>query len=104
MEWLWGWLGDVWWREWWAWGLLAALMGILELVLPGYIFLGFAISAAAMAGVFLIGEPVSGWLPEGLPALAVIFAVLSILTWIALRAMFRLPKGQVRTFDYDIND
>jgi len=57
-----------------------------------------------MAGVFLIGEPVSGWLPEGLPALAVIFAVLSILTWIALRAMFRLPKGQVRTFDYDIND
>lgn len=98
------WLGEVWWREWWAWGMLAALMGILELIVPGYIFLGFSIGAIAMAGAFLIGEPVAGWLPEGLPALALVFAVLSVLAWVVLRAMFRLPRGQVKTFDYDIND
>ena len=98
------WLGEVWWREWWAWGMLAALMGILELIVPGYIFLGFSIGAMAMAGAFLIGDPVASWLPEGLPALALVFALLSVLAWFALRALFRLPKGQVKTFDYDIND
>lgn len=97
-------LGESWWREWWAWGMLAALMGILELIVPGYIFLGFSIAATAMAGIFLIGEPVAGWLPQGLPALALVFAVLSILAWVALRLIFRLPRGQVKTFDYDINE
>ena len=106
MDWGWllAWLGEAWWREWWAWGMLAALMGILELLVPGYIFLGFSIGAVAMAGSFLVGEPVAGWLPEGLPALALVFAALSVLSWFALRAMFRLPKGQVKTFDYDINE
>jgi membrane protein implicated in regulation of membrane protease activity len=79
-------------------------MGILELIVPGYIFLGFSIGATALAGIFLIGEPVAGWLPDGLPALAVTFAVLSILSWVALRVVFRLPSGQVKTFDYDINE
>lgn len=106
MDWTWltGWLGEVWWRQWWAWGMLAAVMGILELIVPGYIFLGFSIGAVAMAGAFLIGDPVAGWLPEGLPGLLLVFALLSVLSWVALRAMFRLPKGQVKTFDYDIND
>ncbi len=106
MEWGWllAWIGEAWWREWWTWGMLAALMGILELLLPGYIFLGFSIGAVAMAGAFLAGEPVAGWLPKGLPALSLVFAALSVLSWFVLRALFRLPKGQVKTFDYDIND
>ena len=98
------WLGEAVWRQWWAWGLLAALCGILELILPGYIFLGFSIGAVAMAGAFLIGEPVTLWLPEGLPGLLLVFAVLSVLAWIVLRLVFRLPQGQVKTFDYDINE
>jgi membrane protein implicated in regulation of membrane protease activity len=103
-EWIAEFLGEVWWRQWWAWGLLAALCGILELLAPGYIFLGFCIGASAMAGTFLIGAPVTEWLPEGMPALLVVFAALSILAWIGLRVAFRLPGGQVKTFRHDIND
>jgi membrane protein implicated in regulation of membrane protease activity len=79
-------------------------MGILELIVPGYLFLGFSIGAIVMAGLFLMGDPVAGWLPEGLPGLLLVLAVLSVLAWFALRALFRLPKGQVKTFDYDINE
>ena len=104
MDWMASWLGEAWWREWWAWGMLAAVMGILELIVPGYLFLGFSIGAIVMAGLFLMGDPVAGWLPEGLPGLLLLLAVLSVLAWFALRALFRLPKGQVKTFDYDINE
>ena len=99
-----GLLGDPVWREWWAWGVAAALFGVLELLAPGYIFLGFAVGAAAMAGLLLLGDPVAGWLPEGLPGHLLVFAVLSVLAWVALRRLFRLPKGQVRVFRDDINE
>lgn len=92
------------WREWWAWGLAAALFGILELLAPGYIFLGFSAAAAVIAGAFLVGDPVSGWLPTGLPGLLLVFAVLSVLAWVALRRAFRLPRGQVKIFRDDINE
>ncbi|MEM6742002.1 MAG: hypothetical protein AAF646_17970, partial [Pseudomonadota bacterium] len=97
-------LGDVWWRRWWSWGMLAALFGIFELIVPGYIFLGFAIGASAMAGAFLIGEPFTTWLPEGLPALSVVFAVLSIIAWVVLRYSMGVRKGQTRIFKHDINE
>ena len=97
-------LGEAWWHRWWAWGMLAALCGILELVLPGYIFLGFAVGASAMAAMFLVGPPFTTWLPEGMPALMVVFAVLSILAWIALRAAMGVRKGQVRIVRHDINE
>jgi membrane protein implicated in regulation of membrane protease activity len=99
-----GLLGDPVWRAWWAWGVAAALFGVLELLAPGYIFLGFAIGAAALAGLLLIGDPLAGWLPEGLPALLLVFAVLSVLAWLALRRVFRLPRGQVTVFRDDVND
>ena len=99
-----GLLGDPVWREWWAWGVAAALFGVLELLAPGYIFLGFAAGAAAMAGLLLIGAPVADWLPEGLPGHLLVFALLSVLAWVALRRLFRLPKGQVTVFRDDIND
>ena len=33
-----------------------------------------------------------------------VFAVLSLAAWLILRRVFALPKGQVKTFDTDIND
>ncbi len=103
-EWLTAFLGEVWWRQWWTWGMLAAFCGILEMIIPGYVFLGFAVGASALAGAFLIGDPVAGWLPEGLPALSVVFAVLSILAWIVLRMAMGVRKGQTTVFHHDINE
>ena len=92
MEWL--------WTTWWVWLAFALALGILELLLPGFIFLGFSIGALAVTLLLLL----DGGLVTGLPALLLVFAILSLAAWLALRRIFALPKGQVKTFDHDIND
>ena len=77
----------------------ALALGILEVALPGFIFLGFAIGAAITGVVLLIPG-----LTPSLPVLLLIFAVLSLVAWLVLRRMFALPHGQVKTFKHDIND
>ena len=92
-------MADPFWLTWWIWLAAALALGILELVLPGFIFLGFAIGAA-VTGLLLIIPAVS----PSLPVLLLIFAVLSLIAWLGLRRVFALPHGQVKTFNHDIND
>lgn len=87
------------WALWWVWGAAALVLGILEILAPGFVFLGFAIGAAAVAALLLLGG--SG---IGLAPLLFIFAALSLAAWLLMRRLFALPKGQVKTFDHDIND
>ena len=35
------------WAEWWVWMCVAVIFAILEVVIPVWVFLGFAIGAAA---------------------------------------------------------
>lgn len=84
---------------WWAWLSAAFILAILEVLVPGYIFLGFALGAAAMAILILFG---AGGL--SVPWLLVIFALLSLLAYVLLRHFFKLSRGQVKTWDTDIND
>lgn len=84
---------------WWVWFAAALVLGILEMLAPGFIFLGFAIGAAVM-GVAILG-PLS--LLSTAPIL-LIFALLSLAAWLMLRRYFALPKGNTKTFDHDIND
>ncbi|WP_424986159.1 NfeD family protein [Microbulbifer sp. S227A] len=86
------------WALWWAWVCLALILGIAEILAPGFIFLGFAIGAVVVAVLLALGLTVS------LPALLLIFAALSLAAWLVLRRYFALPKGQVKTFKDDIND
>ncbi|WP_170403349.1 NfeD family protein [Ruegeria arenilitoris] len=92
-------MADPFWLTWWVWLAAALALGILEVALPGFIFLGFAIGAA-ITGILLV---IPGLAPN-LPVLLFIFATLSLIAWLVLRRMFALPHGQVRTFDHDIND
>lgn len=84
---------------WWVWLAFALVLAILEVLVPGFVFLGFAI-AAAIVGLMVLG-PASLLSPQ---MLLLIFAALSLVTWLLLRRFFALPKGQVKTFDHDIND
>ncbi len=84
---------------WWVWLAAALILGILEMVLPGFIFLGFAIGAA-LVGLALLG-PLTLLSPA---AIFLIFALLSLAAWLVLKKLFALPKGQVKTFEHDIND
>lgn len=90
--------GDALWALWWVWMAAALGLAIVELLLPGFIFLGFAIGAALVGLMLITLAP--GF---GLPMLLVIFAALSLIAWVALRRLFRLPEGQVRRFRDDIN-
>lgn len=85
------------WNLWWVWLAAALLLGLLEVVAPGFIFLGFAAGAAGTAIVVL--------LPLGLgPAsLLAIFAVLSLIAWAILRRLFRGADNQSRIIHEDIN-
>lgn len=85
--------------EWWVWMSAALLLATAEVIIPGWIFLGFAIGALVMGVLLLLG--VAGL---SLPISLVVFAVLSLLAYIGLRWVFGLKTGQVRTFDTDIND
>ena len=86
------------WTLWWVWGALALVLAIVEVLLPGFIFLGFALGAAGVALLLLLALPLS------LPLALLIFAGLSLIAWLGLRRAFALPRGQVKTFDSDINE
>jgi len=84
---------------WWVWMAAALVLAILEVLVPGFVFLGFAIGAFAVSLILL-----NTGLSLGLPALLLIFAGLSLVAWLLMRRFFSMPKGQVKTFEGDIND
>ncbi|WP_224824953.1 NfeD family protein [Cognatishimia sp. MH4019] len=87
--------------EWWVWAVAALVLGILEILAPAFVLLGFAIGAGVIAVLLLIGGPA---LVGGSIAMAlVIFASVSLIAWLVLRKVFALKTGQVKTFDTDIN-
>ncbi len=86
------------WSLWWVWMAAALVLAIIEVAVPGFIFLGFAIGAALVGLLLLIP------LGTGLPALLAIFAIMSLAAWAMLRLAFRHPTGNTRRFDGDIND
>jgi membrane protein implicated in regulation of membrane protease activity len=83
---------------WWVWMALALLLGLAEVLLPGFIFLGFALGAVLMAAVVLLFPGV------GIPWLVAIFAVLSLLAWVGLRVAFKRQSSGARIVTRDIND
>lgn len=87
------------WTEWWVWMSGALVLATLEVLIPGYIFLGFAIGAAVMGVLILMGISATG-----LAVTLVIFAALSLVSYIAMRKIFGLQTGQVKIWDTDIND
>lgn len=83
---------------WWVWICIALALGVLELLAPGFIFLGFALGALAMAGLVLI-------LPAAnVAGLLALFAILSLLGWIILRFAFRSQSSGARIVTRDINE
>jgi membrane protein implicated in regulation of membrane protease activity len=83
---------------WWVWLAVALALGLAEVMLPGFIFLGFALGALLMALVVAIFTTLSP------PALLAVFAGLSLLAWIGLRLAFKRQSSGARIVTRDIND
>ena len=88
-----------WFATWWVWIVLGFSLGVLEVLAPGYIFLGFAMGAVA-TGV-LVGIGVLG---ATLPATLLVFAVASLAAWAVTRKLLGKQAGQAKIWDRDIND
>jgi membrane protein implicated in regulation of membrane protease activity len=87
------------WQEWWVWVVIGVTLAVAEVMLPGFILLGFAIGAALVGLLLLIGV-----LGNNLFVLILIFAIASLASWLALRRLMGVRKGQVKIWDRDIND
>ena len=92
------------WNEWWVWGAAAIILAVGEVILPSFILLGFAIGAGVVALLLLLGGPLAIWIGTSVPALLLISAVVSLIAWLLLRRWMGIYRGQVKTFDHDIND
>jgi membrane protein implicated in regulation of membrane protease activity len=84
---------------WWVWLSAAAVLGILEVIIPAFVFLGFALGAVATGALLAIGivTMTASWT-------LVVFALLSLVAYIGLRAVFGGHSGQVKRIDRDINE
>ena len=87
------------WATWWVWVAGGFALGVLEVLAPGYIFLGFA-SGSVMTGVLIA----IGILGGSLPKLLVVFALLSLVSWLGVRKIAGVRAKQVKVWDRDIND
>lgn len=87
------------WQEWWVWVAAGFALGVLEVLIPGYLFLGFAIGAILTGGLVALGLAGSSLSP-----LLAIFGVASAIAWLLLVRSFGNKKGQVKIWDRDIND
>lgn len=92
------------WAAWWVWGVAAVVLAIGEVLLPSFVLLGFALGAAVVALVLLVGGPLAVWLAGSLPVLFLVYAVMSLIAWLMLRRWLGVYRGQVKTFDHDINE
>ncbi|RMA42537.1 NfeD family protein [Rhodophyticola porphyridii] len=92
------------WGEWWAWMAAALILAVGEVLLPSFVLLGFAIGAAVVGLILLVGGPLALWLSASIPVMLLAFAVTSLISWLLLRRFIGLRYGPVKTFDHDIND
>ncbi|MGH1576020.1 NfeD family protein [Planktotalea sp.] len=89
------------WTSWVFWMIAAVALAILEVFAPSFIFLGFAIGAALVGLILMVGGSA---ISLSLPMTFLVFAVVSLISWIALRRVLGVRSGQVKVFDEDIND
>lgn len=87
------------WTEWWIWMIAGAVLAILEIMIPGFILLGFAVGAALTGLLLWLGV-----LGASLAMLVLVFAVTSLIAWLVLRRVVGVRHGQVKVWDRDINE
>jgi len=87
------------WQEWWVWALAGLVLAMLEVALPGFILLGFAIGAGVTGLSIWLGI-----LGGSLPVLLLVTAVVALVAWWVLRSALGVRKGQTKIWNKDINE
>lgn len=90
--------------QWWVWVAGGLVLGLIEVVIPGYVFVGFALGAIVTGLLLLSGIWPAGWMAEGIANHLLVFAIISLISWLALRRVLGVRRGQVKLWDRDINE
>lgn len=86
------------WELSWVWFSAALVLATAEVLVPGYVFLGFALGALALGLALTVIQL------GGLAITLVVFAVFSLVAYLVMRRVFGLKTGSVKIWDRDIND
>lgn len=89
---------------WWVWVAVGMAVAILELLLPGYVFVGIALGAVGTGLVLWSGIWPAGWIGNNLSNGLLVTAVLALGAWAALRYSIGVRKGQTKIITRDINE
>lgn len=89
---------------WWFWVAGGLALAIVEVFVPGYIFVGFAVGAVLTGAAMGLGLPGSGWMMAAPTNALVVFAVVSVVAWFSMRRWLGLRRGQIKRIDRDINE
>ena len=68
-------------------GGFGIVLMLLELMMPSYLFLGFGFGAIVTGITLALGITMSA------QYLMLLFAIASLISWVLLRQVFKLPKG-----------
>ncbi|WP_299685709.1 hypothetical protein [uncultured Tateyamaria sp.] len=90
------------WNVWWAWIVLALTLAIIEIFVPAFVFLGLAVGAVVVG--IALGFGGLGLVGASPAVLMFLFAAVSLAATLGLRAVLGVRRGQVKTWDTDIND
>lgn len=91
-------------QHWWVWAVLAAILAAIEALAPGWVFLGLALGAGALALTLLIGGPLAAAAAASVPLTLLAFAALSLVGWALLRRIFGARRGDVKIWERDVNE
>jgi membrane protein implicated in regulation of membrane protease activity len=91
-------------ESWWVWVAGGLVLAILEVALPGYIFVGFALGMISTGLLLWSGQWPAAWLAADIANALAFAAGLSVVIWLGLRMTLGVRKGQSKTFDRDINE
>lgn len=87
-----------------AWLVGAILISCAEILIPGFLFLGFGLAAFAIGILlFLFGSLLSQW-DLGAHITLAVFGALSVLSWWLLRKVLGVRQRQETLFHDDINE
>ncbi|OWY12936.1 hypothetical protein B6V72_08995 [Thioclava sp. F34-6] len=87
------------WQLPWVWVVAGLVLGVAEMLIPGFIFLGFSIGAVVTGALVWIGI-----VGNSVPITLITFAILSIIAWLVLRKLMGVRRGQVKHWHDDINE
>ena len=86
------------------WLAFGIVLGILELLLPGFVLLGFGVGAIAVWSVLLVCGPGMFEGVAGVAYIGVIWGLLSLIAWTLIRRIPGARADNARVIETDIND